>query len=297
MIMHNPLVSVIIPCFNRERYIGQSIDSVLGQTYDHIEVVVVDDGCTDGSREIMESYGKRIVVIEHECRGNKGQSASINAALRRTKGSYVAILDSDDLWAPEKIERQVSFLEANPDVGLVYANGFAVNERGKELYELYPSYHRETGRPERVLLECQFSAPSSYVVRRSVLDRAGEFDETMRSAQDHDMAIRLAEITKVAYMGERLWFYRRHDDSQSHRHAKRRWKTGFRILKRACERRQYGWDVRRRRLAVLHFRMGQCMLEERQVIAGLVRFAIAGLLDPLRGAAVLLGFERWTSPH
>ena len=293
----SPSVAVIIPCYNRESFIRETIDSALSQTYRNIETIVVDDGSTDNSRKILDSYKDRIRVLEHPGGVNRGQSATINLGLRSSKSEYVAILDSDDVWVPHKIERQVHFLERNPEFGLVYCNGSAIDGDGKILYPVYGSDHIEENRPERVLLDCYFNVPSNSLIRRSALDRAGYFDESMRSAQDHDMAIRLAEVTKVAYLEEILWFYRKHADTQSGKYAGRRWKTGFRILKKACERRHYGWNVRRRRLAVLNFRLGQCFVEERRLGPALARFALAGMLDPLRGIRVLLGFEPVTGPH
>ena len=130
-----PKVSVIIPCYNRERYIAKTVESVLNQTYPHIELVVVDDGCTDNSRMILEQYKNSVRILEHPGRINKGQSAAINLGIRSSSSEYVAILDSDDLFAPEKIEKQVNFLEANLGIGLVYANGHAVDENGNILYQ------------------------------------------------------------------------------------------------------------------------------------------------------------------
>ncbi len=290
-------VTVIIPCYNREDFIRETIDSALDQTFRNIEVVAVDDGSTDGTRTILESYNGRVKIMEHPGRANRGQSAAINLAMRSTGGEYVAILDSDDVWAPKKIEQQVAFLERNPSIGLVYSNGYAIDERGRRLYELYSKDHHEENKPERVLLECHFGCPSSYLVHRSAYERAGEYDETLRSSQDHDMAVRLAEVTNVAYLDEPLWYYRRHTNTLSRKHASRRWKNGFYILSKACKRHKYGLNVRRQRLAVLHFRLGQCMVEEKRYFAGAGRFLLAGLLDPLRGMGVLFGKESMGGPH
>jgi len=289
-----PKVSVIIPCYNREKYIEDTVNSVLNQTYPNIEIICVDDGSTDSTRQILESYGERIKILQHLGRVNKGQSAAINLAMRSTKTEYVAILDSDDIWAPKKIEYQVTFLEENPDIGFVYANVYVIDEVGRILYKAFPPEHLETGSPERVLLESRIGCPSGYLVRRSAFEKAGYFDESLRSAQDHDMTIRLAEVAKLAYMDKTLWYYRRHSDSLSQKHAKRRWQTGFVILKKACERYPYNFNIRRRRLAVLHFRLGQCFVKEGRYLSAVIRFALAGLLDPKRAIRVLIGKERVT---
>ena len=290
-------VAVLIPCYNREDFIGATLDSAINQTYPNIEIVVVDDGCTDNSRSILDSYGDRIRILEHPGRINKGQSASINLAIHGTESKYVAILDSDDLWVPQKIEKQVDVLNRDADAGFVYVNGFAINERGEKLWELYPPDYVETNQPARVLLSCCVKSPSSWLFRRSILEAVGDFDESMRSAQDHDMLIRLAERTKFVYLKEPLFYYRKHSDSQSGKYARRRWEVGLRILDKACRRHNYSWGVRRRRLAVLYFRLGQCSLEERRYIEAGVRFFLAGMLDPGRAVRVIAGKENTYGLH
>ena len=113
-IKKTPKVSVIIPCYNRERFIKETIESVLRQTYPNIEIITIDDGCTDSTRRILEEFKGTIKILEHPGRANKGQSASLNLGIRNSNGKYIALLDSDDLFAPLKIDRQVEFLEENP---------------------------------------------------------------------------------------------------------------------------------------------------------------------------------------
>lgn len=287
-----PKVTVIIPCYNREKFVKETIDSALSQDYRNIEVVAVDDGSTDATPGILKSYGSRIRVLEHPDRANKGQSAAINLAMRSTNGEYVAILDSDDVWEKEKIGKQVRFLEENRDCGLVYVNGFAMDEKGKRLYKLFKPGHVETNNPERLLLDCYMFVPSCSLVRRSAFESAGEFDEGLRSAQDHDMALRLAEITRFGYLDEALWYYRRHPDTQSGKHSRRRWDAGFRILDKACKRRNYSSSVRRKRLAVLNFRLGQCFAQEGKFLKAGLRLALAFMLDPLRAVRVISRAEK-----
>jgi glycosyltransferase involved in cell wall biosynthesis len=285
-------VTVIIPSYNREKYICETIDSALSQTYENIEIVVVDDGSTDRSREILEGYGNRILLLEHEGRSNRGQASAINLAMRSARGKYVAILDSDDIWTVDKIEKQVDYLERHPEIGIVYGNGYAIDENGKILYKLIPPGHREDSDPSRMLLECHFNIPSNALVRRTAFDQAGEFDETLRSSQDHDMAIRLLEVTKAAFLDEPVWYYRRHPDTQSTKHTKRRWMNGFKILDKACSRYPYAWSVRRRRLAVLHFRLAQCLSSDREYLPAVKNFLLSGIFDPARAVKVLLGTEK-----
>jgi len=289
---HFPTVTVIIPSYNREKYIRATIDSVLSQTYRNLEIVVVDDGSIDRSMEILNSYKDPIRILEHEGRANRGQSASINLAMGCTSGEYVAILDSDDVWTIDKIKKQVEWLEKHPEIGIVYGNGHAIDESGKLLYKLIPPDHKEENDPSRMLLECHFNIPSNALVRRSAFERAGPFDETLRSSQDHDMAIRLLEVTKAAFLDEPVWYYRQHLDTQSKKHTKRRWENGFKILEKACRRYPYGWNVKRRRLAVLHFRLGQCLSSEGLYVRAFRNFLLAGIFDPARTVRFLVGMEK-----
>lgn len=292
-----PKVAVVIPCYNREKFITETLNSALSQTYPNIEIVAVDDGSTDNSRQVIESFGDKIRVLEHSGRVNKGQSAAINLGIRSTESEYIAILDSDDLFAPRKIELQVDFLESHPDIGLVYGNGHAIDQNGNKLYRFYSDDHVELSDPGRVLLDCYFLLPNNSLVRRCVLEQAGGFDESLRSAQDHDMAIRVAEITRLGFINNDLFYYRRHGDSISAKNASLRWKNGFKILDKARKRYNYSSAVVMHRRAVLHFRLGQCLLEEKTFLLALIHFLASGLLNPVRAINVLCKKERMTGPH
>jgi glycosyltransferase involved in cell wall biosynthesis len=292
-----PRVSVVIPVYNREKYIAETIGSVLAQTVKDVEVIAVDDGSKDGSRAVLDSFGTAIQVLEHSGRSNRGQSASINLGMRAARGEFIAVLDSDDVWAPEKLALQLACFDAHPDVGLVYGNGWVIDGDGKQQYPIYPAEHREESDASRVLMDCYFLLPSNSLVRATVFRKAGWFDESFRAAQDHDMAIRIAEITRLAYIKEYVFYYRRHGDSISMKNADRRWKNGFLILERAAARHDYPAGVVRRRRAVLHFRLGQCEAKSRHFASALRHFVLAGLLDPFRALSVLTGREAVDSPN
>jgi glycosyltransferase involved in cell wall biosynthesis len=292
-----PKVSVVIPVYNRERFIAETVQSVLDQTFQDFELITVDDGSTDGSRRVLESFGDRITILQHPGGENRGQSAAINLGMRHARGQYIALLDSDDLWLPRKLEIQTAYLDAHPDVGLVYGNGLAIDAEGRKLYDIYEPGHIEGSNPHRVLLDCYFLVPNNSLVRREVFERAGPFDESLRAAQDHDMAIRIAEITRLAYIDEQVFCYRRHPDSISRKRADVRWRNGFKILEKARQRYPYPRRVIWQRRAVLHFRLGQCYFESRAVFSALKHMLAAFMFDPLRSLSVIMGRERITSPH
>ena len=289
-----PIVTVVVPAYNRVRYIERTVESVLRQTYPAVQLVVVDDGSTDGTRELLELYADRgqLTLLSHPNHENRGQSASINLGLEHATGDYLCILDSDDMFVPTKLEVQVRFLEAHPDIGLVYSNGHAVDQKDRVLYEIHPANHEEENDPNRLLMDCYFLLPQNAMVRRSVMNEAGHFEEAFRSAQDHDMALRIAELTKMAYIPDHLFFYRRHGESISATRQDLRWQTGFEILRRAARRYPYTRSALRKRRAVLHFRVGQVHWNSGRRLAAVRHFALAGFLDPVRSVAVLRGLEK-----
>jgi glycosyltransferase involved in cell wall biosynthesis len=289
---NDPLVTVIIPAFNRADYIDQTIGCVLEQSYPAVELIVIDDGSTDGTLEKVRAYGDRLTLLTHPDHGNRGQSASINMGLLRAMGEFIAVLDSDDYWEPDKLEKQVVYLQQHPDVGLVYSNGYGVDSEGNRLYPIYREGHVEPNDPGLLLQDCYVSSPSGWLVRKSVYDGVGRFEENYRSAQDHDMLIRIAEQTNFAYMPDYLWYYRRHANSISNTRQGLRWQTGFRILESARKRYPYSPGTIRKRKAVLNYRLGRVKMQEGRFVSGIAQLAHAFLLDPLRALKVVAGIDK-----
>ena len=290
------LVSVIIPSYNRSKYLRQTIESVLDQTYSNIELFVVDDGSTDDSLDVARSYGERLTVLQHPNGQNKGQSASINVGIESATGEFIAILDSDDYWMLDKLEKQVRFFREHPEIGLVYGNCEYVDANGNVLHRLYGDEHVEASDPSRVLLNCYFLLPNNSLVRRIEFDKAGRFEESYRAAQDHDMAIRVAEVTQLGYIPDVLFCYRRHDESISKNGTETRWRNGFKILENASTRYPYSPKVVRQRRALLHFRLAQCMLLQKRIIAAVPHLLKAAIFDPSRSFDVILGREKVSPP-
>lgn len=290
---HQPLsrVSVVIPLYNRADYIEQTVQSVLAQSQPVAELIVVDDGSTDGGAERVAGLAG-VTLLRHEGGVNKGQAASVNLGLRHATGDVIAILDSDDYWHPQLVEKLMTRLNAPDQPDLVYANGSAVNDNGKLIYWLLPSQHVEHNDVGRLLLNCYIVTPGLYLARRSLYQRAGEVDESLRAAQDHDMLLRLAEQGRLAFVNEKLFFYRKHENSISVRGQERRWRNGFIILAKARRRYPYpSWVVRKRR-ALLHYRLGQVMRQQGRWLSAIGHFLASFVCDPLRALAVVSGRER-----
>lgn len=287
-------VSVLVPAFNRADYIKETVNSVLTQDYPNVELIVVDDGSTDGTFEILSEYAGRgkLKLLTHPGRENKGQSAALNLALDAASGEFIAILDSDDLFLPGKLSAQVEYLNKHPDVGLVYGMGEGVDGSGQWLYDIHSPDHVEPNDPNAVLLDCYFLLPQNALVRRSVYDQVGCFEEDFRAAQDHDMLVRIAEKTRFGFIPIKVFQYRRHGDSISNNGLRRRWTNGFEILIRAKARYPYRASTVRKRNALLNFRMAQVCWQENRYMGALGYLLKSGFLDPVRALRVITGREQ-----
>lgn len=288
-------VSVLIPLYNRAAYIEETVNSVLSQDYPDVELIVVDDGSTDGGDKLLETYAQRgeLILLRHPGNINKGQAAALNLALQHATGEFIAVLDSDDLFMPGKLRAQVEFLRAHPQVGLVYGNGKGVDAKGKETYDINYDNRTEKSDPNDILLDCYFLLPQNSLVRADVYKAAGNFDERLRSGQDHDMLIRLSEHTKIAHQSIDCFRYRRHGDSISATSTETRWRCGLIILEKASQRYPYRAATLRRRRALVNFRLAMALLKNKKNYLEVCRrLLVAGLLDPLRSIAVLTGKEK-----
>lgn len=288
------LVSVLVPAFNRVSYIRETVESVLLQDYPYIELLVVDDGSTDGTYEVLLKYEQegKLNLLTHPGRANRGQSAALNLGIEHASGEFITILDSDDIFLPGKLTAQVDYLEGHPEAGLVYGMGEAVDENRCWLYDIHTTDHTEPNDPNAILLDCYFSLPVNSMVRRSVYDQVGTFEEGFRAAQDHDMLIRIAEKTRFAFIPLKVFQYRRHGDSISSKGQRKRWENGFEILRRAQARYSYKKSTIRKRRALLNFRMAQVCWRENKIVSSLGHLLKAGALDPVRAVKVLIGKEK-----
>jgi glycosyltransferase involved in cell wall biosynthesis len=196
------LVSVVIPTYNYARFVGEAVESALGQTYRNIEVIVVDDGSTDHTQDVLRRFGGAIASIRKQ---NQGLSAARNTGIMHARGAYVAFLDSDDIWLPEKIALQMDAFGGDCSVGLVTCGGLLMREDG----EIYGSYSREpvAGRArllEKLVMENFVAGGSDACIRRVCFDAVGLFDESLRSAEDWDMWLRITRRYGVRFLTQPL---------------------------------------------------------------------------------------------
>lgn len=192
-----PLVSVIIPTFNRARVLGRAIASVMAQTFSDYELIVVDDGSADDTGEVVSRLGGRARFIRQD---NRGVSSARNTGIRASRGDLIAFLDSDDEWLPSKLEKQVSLYSRGHFIchtdEIWYRDGILVRQK---------AIHRKQGGRffERALERCLIS-PSAVVISRCLLDTVGWFDEDLPAAEDYDLWLRITAFHEVSFVPEPL---------------------------------------------------------------------------------------------
>ncbi len=210
-----PTVSVIIPTYNRRAYVQEAIDSVLAQTYTDYEIIVIDDGSTDGTGEALrERYGDKII---YEWQENQGESVARNRGIALAQGEYIAFLDSDDLWLPEKLEKQVAYLEEHPEVGAVACQALLVDSHGEPLPGCaIQGVDIALGdlTTESLALVCAIHNASMVVVRRSIVVGVGGFDSEIQHGEDWDLYIRISAQKRIGQVCEVLSLTRVHAGGQ-----------------------------------------------------------------------------------
>ena len=206
--MGNPVASVVIPCYNAERWVGEAIESCLSQTYPRVEIIAVDDGSTDGSAEILRSYGGRIHLVSGR---NRGGNHARNRGFALSQGEYIQFLDADDYLLPEKLERQVAFLEQS-GADVVYGDWrhqFHELDGSSYLGDVQISGHQEDVLES--LLEGWWVANNALLFRRQVVIDSGGWDEALMAAQDRDLFTMVAlRGSDIRYQAGCYSVYRRH---------------------------------------------------------------------------------------
>lgn len=206
-----PLVSVLMPVYNAGDYLAAAIGSILGQTYDNFELLICDDASTDRSLETARSFcDPRITVYANG--QNMGNAATRNRLTEQARGKYIAVLDADDTAEPERLARQVDFLEKHPDIGLCGTWVNIIAHYGERRGSIKNLTH-----PQELRINLLFSVPfiHSSVMARTALMRANPYDSAFRQSQDYELWCRLADITHLANIPEYLANYRWHNTNIS----------------------------------------------------------------------------------
>jgi len=296
-------VSVIIPTYNREAVIARAIESAFAQSYPDLEVVVVDDGSSDGTADVLAGFGDRICAVHQE---NAGPSAARNAGVRASRGEIVAFLDSDDTWRPTKIERQVALLErAGREVPCCVCNAAYPDADGGER----PSSFERAGvmgsvaegywtNPAPILATRFILFNQVVAIRREAFERLGGFNEELRILEDYELAFRLSLLGPWAFIAEPL--VEKHEDTAGigvaamgdpMRHARCKQRVLHEFLKAPIEDRRELREPVERALREIELEIRAVGLRER---GGLARACGRGMLHYLRlKAAVRRRLDSW----
>jgi GT2 family glycosyltransferase len=217
----SPLVTVVVPAYNAERYLGEALDSLLSQSWSDMELVVIDDASSDRTAEIIASYGNRVRAVKNP--ENKGIYGTMNEGLRLARGRLVAFYHADDVYEPEIVARQVSFFESHPNVGAVFCSDIFVDENGREYGRLAlpPGFPADEPIEYRTVLDSLMRYKNSFLrcpscmVRASVHEVVGPYrPELFKNSSDLEMYLRIARAYPIAVLSAHLFRYR-HTSSQS----------------------------------------------------------------------------------
>ena len=213
--MSAALVSIIIPTYNYAAYIGKAVDSALKQTYANIEIIVVDDGSTDNTKDVLQKYGDKLVYIQQN---NQGAAAARNRGLKEAKGDFICFLDADDTYYPNNIAQKVSFLEAQQSLDWCYSNWSWVDEAGQEVMrgdepEVSLANIQAEGDVLPLALQGYRLGTNVFMFRKVLVDKLQGFDTHLKVLEDYDYYLRAAALGKLGYIDKVLCAIYQHEDS------------------------------------------------------------------------------------
>lgn len=207
-----PLVSVVVPCYNHEKYVKDTIESIINQTYKNIELIVIDDGSKDNSvsviQELSDKYGFTFIH-----RPNKGLSATLNEGIKLSKGKYFCACASDDIYVLDKIEKQVQFMESNLEYGMCYGKIIEFDDTGykkeREIKNVKSGWIFE-----EILMFNLIIPAVTTMIKKNIYETVGTYDESL-FVEDYDMWLRVANTYQIGFLDEYLAYYRKHDTNIS----------------------------------------------------------------------------------
>lgn len=218
---HTDIVSVILPVYNGEKFVGRAIESVLDQTYEGLELIVVDDGSSDNSLDVVQSYtDSRLKLFK---KTNGGPASARNFGIKHSFGEFIALIDQDDLWYPEKLEKQIILLSQNSKLGMVYCDALSVYEDGSGPTSKWSELHvPQTGKVFIDLYQGNFILSSSAIFRKSLIHKIGLVDEDKKyfGVDDYECWLRIALNSEIGYVPEILVERRLHKSNLSFRNKK-----------------------------------------------------------------------------
>lgn len=200
------LISIITPTYNREAFLPAAIESVLAQSYKEFELIIVDDGSTDNSRELINTYAEKDSRVRYLYQENQRQSVARNYALSIAKGDFICFLDSDNYWPHDKLEKSLKAFEQYPDADIVYGDCITIDEQGSELHR--NNMCRYSGKIAALLLKDNFVSMNTTMTRRKCFNEMGGMSGKRRVADDYDLWLKFSARYRFQYIPEFLAYYR-----------------------------------------------------------------------------------------
>ena len=276
-----PRVSVIIPTYNQASYLPAAIKSVLEQTFQDFEIIVVNDGSTDNtSQEVINFSDPRLRYFSQE---NRGLSAARNTGIQASVGEYIAFLDSDDVWLPQKLELQVALLDSRPEAALIYSDACLFDDRtGAVTGKFLDGKRVFSGKVLKHLLSIQFIKPSTVVVRRGVFETVGRFDESIREVQDREMWLRIAHQFNIEGTDIPLVMVRNHETNVS-KNWEKVWAGRALVLNKAARTIDLSPDelnILKKNLSIVYFQHGRYLVLEGRPREGRGKLTASARLNP-----------------
>jgi glycosyltransferase involved in cell wall biosynthesis len=236
-----PLVSIIVPAYNCENYISETLLSLFEQDYPNIEIIVVNDGSTDGTLNLLKTYAEKVLLIDQV---NTGVSGARNQGIQAARGEFISFCDSDDLWAPQKVSEQVNYFADHPNVAMVYC-GWHVWKADNEGRFIVPKEFKSPVNPSEIdlsesgwiyhklLLDC-ICLTSTVMLRKNIVSDIGVFDTDLACGEDYDYWLRISRITEIHKLKSKLVLYRSIQQSISHMPTQVHYE--YRVLENAISR-------------------------------------------------------------
>jgi glycosyltransferase involved in cell wall biosynthesis len=200
------LISIITPTYNREAFLPAAIESVLAQSYKEFELIIVDDGSTDNSRELINAYADKDPRVKYLYQENQRQSVARNYALSIAKGDFICFLDSDNYWPHDKLEKSLKAFEQHPEADIVYGDCITIDEQGNELHR--NNMRRYSGSIAALLLKDNFVSMNTTMTRRKCFNEMGGMSGKRRVADDYDLWLKFSARYRFQYIPEFLAYYR-----------------------------------------------------------------------------------------
>jgi glycosyltransferase involved in cell wall biosynthesis len=234
-----PKVSVVMSVYNGERHLRQAVDSILCQTFTDFEFIIVDDGSTDRTPEILANYAdERLVVIRQP---HAGLSSALNRGIQIASAPYIARMDADDIALPERLEQQLAYLEAHPEVGLLGSWVYLINEQGEIIGQL--SFPTDSNEIRRRMIVRNLLIHPTVMMRRELVIKAGLYDKDCRYVEDYDLWFRMLSLCLIANLPIPLLKYRISETATTAKRQREMVKNALKVRWRAIRTGLYPWSA------------------------------------------------------